>query len=369
MKRLVVLLVAVAAAVVLAGLYLPSDAASVGPGTISRQSLDSDLSAIAGSSDYTCFLSEEHELSTGKSLPFLGAGTTSSKGGIYGAKFVDDWLGSMIDAEVAGRVVAERGLRVSSTDLSVARGVLVRQITAALDQYARDLGETEAGCGGSGQAVLASLPGWFVSEQIRAEAARDVLDAQAAGAGLSASAVAGYFERHSTSFDRDCLDIIIVRTSAEARKAETALSHGVSFTREAEIASVTTTSAADGGSVGCGLIGGTFLATAVGKVAAGGVTPPVHADGYYWVVRLASRSSVALGTVRATVVTAIVDAGQRGAEAEVAAAFRTSTIGVDPRYGSISPQHLTLVLGAPSPPPGAELSPSANLPTLTTAGT
>jgi hypothetical protein len=367
MKRLVALLVVVAALLVFAGIYLPSDAATVGATSVSRQALDSDLSAIAGSPDYTCFLSEERQLSSGKNLPFLGAGSASAKGGVYDATFVDDWLGSMITDKVTARMVARDGLEVTASDLSVARGVLVRRIDELLGTYARDAQLPAPSCGGSARAVLASLPAWFAGEQIRAEADQAVLDAHAVGAGLTTGAVSSYFARHRRTFDRDCLDAVVVKSKSAADKVEAALSRGASFALEAEAASITSQSAAAGGSVGCGFVDGTFLATAVAKLVVGGVAPPVSGDGLYWVVKLASRTAVPLRTVRSTVVTAILHAGQARADAELTAALRSTGMGVDPRYGTPSPHRLTLVLAAPSPPASAQVSLSANLPKLTAA--
>jgi hypothetical protein len=367
MKRLVVLLVVLAAAVALAGAYLPTDAATVGRTSISRQALDSDLSAIAGSSDYVCFLSEEHQLATSSNPPVLGAGTASAKGGVYDAAFVDNWLVSMVTDTVTARLVARDGMRVTSSDVSLSRGVLARRITDVLDTYARDTGLPSPSCGGSGKAVLSSLPGWFRAEQARAEAAQALLDARAAGAGLSSGAIAAYFARHRGSFDKDCVDVVVVQTPSAAAQVKAALANGASFAHEAQVASLTRTSAA----VGCGYLEGTFLGTAVGKLAVGGVTPPVAGTGYYagsyWVVKLASRSPVSLRTAKPAVVTAILNAGQHGGDAAFLAALRSSKVGVDPRYGTAS-HSLTLILPAPSPPPGAEISTSANRPVLTAAG-
>jgi hypothetical protein len=367
MKRLVLLLAAVAAAVALAGAYLPSSAATVGQTSISRQALDSDLSAIAGSADYVCFLSEERQLSTNSKLPVLGAGTASAKGGIYDAAFVDNWLASMVTDTVISALITRDGLRVTPSDLATARGVLSRRITDVLDTYARDSGLPSPSCSGSGQAVLSSLPPWFRSEQVRAEAAQALLDARAAGSGLSAGAIATYFARHRVLFDKDCVDVVVVQTPSAAAQVEAALARGVSFAHEAQVASLTRTSAANGGVAGCGYLQGTFLGTAVGKLAVGAVTPVVPGAGVYWVVKLASRSAVSLRTARLTVVTAILRAGQGRADAVLVAALRSTSVGVDPRYGGASAHSLALVLPAPSPPPGAELSPSANRPTLTAA--
>lgn len=367
MRRLVVLFVALAVAVAMAGLFLPSTAATVGNTSVSRQSLDSDLSAIAGSPNYTCFLSEERQLASGKSLPFLGAGTASGRGGVYDASFVDDWLGLMITDQATAGVLSDRGLRLTSSDVGVAHGVLVRHMTQALDEYARAVGSPAAGCGGSAQAVLSSLPGWFVSQQVTAEADQDLLDAHAAGSSLAPPAVSNYFVHHRRAFDRDCLDIVVVKSKRAAAKVESALSHGTSFAKEAQVASVTSSSAANGGSVGCLTLGGTYLDPAVSHLGVGSVTAPVEDGNYYLVVRLASRSEVSLGAVRSTVVTAMIDAGQQGADKELTAALRSSSVGIDPRYGNASPAHLTLVLAATSPPASAELSTSANRPTLTPA--
>lgn len=367
MKRLVVLLVAIAAAVALAGRYLPSNAASVAGSPISRQSLDSDLSAIAGSADYTCFLSEERRLSSSSQLPILGAGTASAKGGVYDATFVDDWLGSMITNRVVAQVVARKGLRVTSGDLAVARGVLTRRITTILDSDARSLGAAAPGCGGSGAAVLGSLPGWFVAEQVRAEAGQAILDARAAHAGLTPAGISSYFETHRSTFDKDCISIIVVRTRAEARDAEAALARGVTFAREAAAASATTQTAAAGGVAGCGLLAGTFLARPLAAMAVGKVSGPVAGNGVFWVVRLTSRSGQPLASVRAAVVTAVLRAGQVRTGKEVASAIASSSLAVDPRYGTPAAHRVTLLAPPVSPPPGALLAPSADQPRLTVA--
>ncbi len=367
MKRLVVLLVAVAGVVALAGRFLPSNAASVAGSPISRQSLDSDLSAIAGSPDYTCFLSEERRISGRPPLPFLGAGTASANGGVYDARFVDNWLGSMITNRVVAHIVARNGLRVTPGDLAVARSVLSRRITTVLDSEARSLGAAAPGCGGNGTAVLGSLPAWFVAEQVRAEADQAILDARAAHAGLTPAQISSYFELHRRTFAKDCISIIVLRTRAEAQVAEAALASGVPFAREAAAASATRQTAATGGVAGCGLLAGTFLARPVSAMAVGKVSGPVAGNGVFWVVQLTGRSTQSLAAVRAAVVTAVLRAGQARAGREIARAIASSSLTVDPRYGTPAAHRVTLVQPPASPPPGALLSPSAIQPRLTAA--
>jgi hypothetical protein len=367
MKRLVALFVAVAVAVVLAGLFVPSPAATVGGSSISRQSLDSDLSAIAGSADYTCFLSEERQLAQRGQLPFLGAGTASVRGGVYDTTFVDDWLGSMITNRVEAQVAAGRGLRLTADDVSVAESILSRRITGVLGQYARDVGSEVPGCGGTGRAVLSSLPRWFVTEQSRAEADQLVLAARAAGAGLGGAAVAAYFRAHRTAFDRDCLSVIVLKTLPTAARVERALAGGSTFAAEAASASETPSSAAHGGVVGCGVLAGSFLSSSVAALRIGTPSEPLNGEGAYWIVEVTSRKAVPLSSVRSTVITAIVDAGQARADAELTASLEKTAVTVDPRYGAVSARHVTLVLPPAVPPVTALVSEGADQPVLTAA--
>lgn len=367
MKRLVALFVAVAVAVVLAGLFVPSPAATVGGSSISRQALDSDLSAIASSANYTCFLSEERQLAGGGRLPFLGAGTASVKGGVYDTTFVDAWLGSMITDRVEARAVALHGLRLTAGDVSAAKSILSRRISGVLSEYARDVGSELPGCGGTGPAVLSSLPGWFVTEQSRAEADQAVLAARAAGAGLSPSSVVAYFRGHRREFDRDCLSVIVLKTLPSAARVERALAGGATFAAEASSASETSGSAAHGGAVGCGLLAGSFLSSSVATLRVATASEPLNGEGAYWIVEVTSRKTVPLSSVRSTVVTTIVDAGQARANAELTASLERTPVSVDPRYGSVAHHHVTLVLPPAVPPVTALVSKGADRPVFTAA--
>lgn len=367
MKRLAALLVVVAAGVVVAGLFLPSPAATVGASSISRQSLDSDLSAIASSPDYTCFLGEERQLSGGGTLPFLGAGTASAQGGVYDTTFVDDWLDSMITDRIASQVVQRRRIAVTAADVSVGRAVLARRISAVLDQFASATGGLRPGCGGSGAAVLSSLPPWFVAEQSRNEAYQALLDARAAGAGLSSASLARYFRSHRTTFAKDCLDVIVVKTRTAAHAVESALAGGASFAQVAATRSLTQHSAARGGLAGCGMLSGTFLSSEVARLAVGQTSAPFSGQGVFWVVRLSSRTPVSFASVHRTVVTAVIDAGQRRADAQLSSALRRTAITVDPRYGRAARHRLTLVAPPISPPVATLVSPRADQPSVTAA--
>ena len=78
MKRFLVLLVVLAGGVAWAAFSIPSNAATVNGTNISQQDLNSDVSAIANSAYYQCYLNSEEYLSSEGSEeapPVLGAGT------------------------------------------------------------------------------------------------------------------------------------------------------------------------------------------------------------------------------------------------------------------------------------------------------
>lgn len=361
MKRLLVLLVAVAAAVALAGVYLPSSAATVGSATISRKSLDTQLRAIAASQDYTCFLSEERQLAGQGRVQLFGAGNEGTAGGSYGTTFVDDWLSSMITDHVLAGMVARDGVQVGAHDLALARSVLSRRITTVLRQYATVVGAPVPGCGGTGSAVLASMPGWFVAQATTAEADQAVLDARAAGVRLDASQIAAYFAGHRTTFDRDCLSIIVVKTQAAAQRAAQAIAGGTTFSKEASTVSLTTGTGVNGGAAGCGFLTGTFLAPELAALPVGAVTKPFSARGVWWLATITKRSTVPLSSVQGTVVTAILHAGQSRADAELRGELRRAHVTVDARYGTAS-GGATLILPPASPRAGDLLSGVADAP-------
>lgn len=366
MVRVLAVIALAVAAVVLAAVYLPSTAATVGGTSISRQSLDSDLSAIASSADYTCFLGEERQLAGGSAVPVQGAGSSASSPGVYDSAFVDDWLSSMVTDRVVAQLLARRHIVLTSSDVATGRAVLERRIESVLDQYAQDT-EGVPSCGGSASAVLGSLPAWFDAQQSRSEAGEDALDARAAGFGSSTRSLAAYYAEHTATFDKLCLSVIVVRTQSSAQAAAAAIAGGTSFAAEAAAVSATASTAASGGAAGCGMVEGTFLAEPLADLPVGTVSAPFSGEGAYWLAEVTSRTAEPLSAVRSSVMTAVIEAGQAKADRELAAAIKRTAISVDPRYGTSVAGTLTVVRPAASPPASTLLSPSAAQATATTA--
>ena len=320
MKRIILLLLAVAACVGLAAYFVPSDAANVNGSSVSRRSLDRDLSAIASSGDFQCYLSQRQSLTDNRvvNLQVEGASQTASATSVYATSFVDGWLSQMVQAKVAADLVDRRGVTVTAGDLALARTVLERRITDVLDTYAQSTG-TSPGCGGSGAAVLSSVPASFAAEQVRGQADQSILAARAVGAGLSTSQVQGYFAAHQSEFDRVCLSVVVVRTKAAAVLLQLAIKGGTPFAQVAKSSSITSTTGANGGAAGCTVLAGTSLSKPLQHLGLNQVSTPIPYNGVYLLAEVTSRTPSTFAAVRRTVTTVMLLAGQPRAEAQPAA--------------------------------------------------
>lgn len=361
MKRVLLLLLGVAVAVGLAAYFVPGPAATVDGTSVSRTALAQDLSAIAGSSNYQCYLSERESLNAGRavSVRLQGAPATSATS-VFATTFVDGWLGQMVQAQVTANLVTAAGIHVTPGDLTVGRSVLDRRISAVLATYAQDAGST-TGCGGSGAAVLASVPAGFAAEQVAAQTDQSLLDARAAGAGLAGPQIAGYFDAHRGDFDKVCLSVIVVPTKAKAASLAQAINGGASFAQEARTSSIDSTTAANGGVAGCGVLAGTSLLDPLRRLALGQVSAPIAYNGSYLLAEVTSRTPTSFTAVQSTVMTVLLLAGQAKADAQIAAAIHGGHLAVDPRYGSLK-AGTALVTPPASPPRTSILTARANTP-------
>src|SRR5271170_4636421 len=134
MKRFLVLLVVLAGGVAWAAFAIPSNAAKVDGSSISQADLNSDVSAIANSAYYQCYLNSESYLSSEGSVeqaPVLGAGTGQYPGDHPTATtaFVSSYLETDIGHELALQLAADRHVSVTPASLATGRTDLTGQIT------------------------------------------------------------------------------------------------------------------------------------------------------------------------------------------------------------------------------------------------
>src|SRR5580704_14974687 len=221
MKRFLVLLVVLAGGLAWAAFSVPSNAATVNGSAISQQDLNSDVSAIASSAYYQCYLNSEEYLSSEGSQeapPVLGAGTGQYAGDHPTATsaFVASYLETDIGHELVSQLAAERHVDVTPADLATARSDLTQQISSVMSEIlqTQEGQNIHYGCSLTGQPltgeqVLDSLPASFVDQQVQFVAEASALEEDLAGVGSSDADMQNYFSAHSAKFDTACLSAAV----------------------------------------------------------------------------------------------------------------------------------------------------------------
>jgi hypothetical protein len=328
----------VAGGVVAAGAFsVPATAVTVDGVSISRATLDSDLATIEQNPAFGCYLDASVAVrsETSASLPAIGGSGVS---GTYDTAFVDFWLSQLVNNLLIETLAARQHLPYAATALAAGRDDFVSSITSTLDAAAAATGQS-AVCAASGQAIVSSLPSGFVASLERSQAAGDLVLAHAAGYGLGTDQLVRYFDGHQSQFRTICLSAIQTATQATATTVRAAIEAGESFAAAAAANSTDTTSAAQGGALGCYSANeGAYVTVAadVSGLAVGAVSQPVSNNGTYLLLEVTSYQAAAYDAVVPAVRGAVLDAGATKAARELAALTKTATVDLDPRYGKWS---------------------------------
>ncbi len=345
MKWLLLLLVLLAGGVAAAAFMVPTNAATVNGTTISQASLNSDVSAIAASPEYQCYLNSEDYLSSNGSqsgLPTVqgaGRGQNAGDNPTANSAFTATYLDTKIGHELVEQLADQRGVTVTSAELTDARSSLSNQISSVMTQVS----QTAQGqnpkftCGAvarplTGDEVLATLPSWFVDEQVHFVATASALQEDLAGVGSSESDLQTYFERHRSQFDTVCFNAAEFTSQSSASEAQAAVDYGTPFSQVAS-------TAAQSGTIPCSpLVAvagelGTDISSLQG-VAVGQASAPINVNGNYVVLELSRRSSTPFATAKPIVAEAVQEVGAQATQAAISTAERGASVSVDPRYGT-----------------------------------
>jgi hypothetical protein len=346
-KWLLVLLVLIAAGLVAAALSVPTNAAVVNGSAISQQQLNSDVSAIAGSPYYQCYLnSEEYLASQGSQQlpPVQGAGKGQNPGDnpTASSAFVATYLDTEIGHELVLQVADARGVTVTQAQVADARSALSNQISSVMQQVS----QTPQGqnprfsCGPraaplTGEEVLGQLPASFVDNQAQFVATATALQENAAGVGSGESDLLTYYTRHRSEFDTVCFNGAAYSSQSDAATAAASVASGTPFDQVAA-------SAVQRGTIPCNVL--TALAGELGVSASsldhltpGKVSDPINVNGSYLLLELSSRTPTPFDKAKPVVSQAAQAAGSQVAQRAVTAAERRASVHVDPRYGTWVP--------------------------------
>ena len=372
MKRLLVLLVVLAGGLAWAAFSVPSNAAVVNGSAITQQDLNSDVSAIADSADYQCYLNSEEYLSSegsAQSPPVLGAGTGQYPGDHPTATtaFVASYLETDIGHQLLLQLADERHVNVTQSDLVTARSDLTGQISEVMSEILQTpQGQNvRYGCSLTGQAltgqqVLDSMPTSFVDQQVQFVAEASGLEEDLAGVGSSDADLQNYFSAHSGRFDTACLTAAVFSSESAAQAGAAQVASGTPFATVAA-----GTSASGGGALGCDVLSDLVTklppAADLKSLATGVVSAPVDDNGTYVLLEITSRTPTAYSKAKTAVENAVQQAGATTTQKRLASLEHHSSVSVNPQYGVWVPVNAS-VLTPLSPNPSDVLNASANVP-------
>jgi hypothetical protein len=346
-KRLLVLLILLVGGLVAAALSVPTNAAVVNGTAISQQQLNSDVSAIAGSPYYQCYLNSQNYLASNGSSqlpPVQGAGKGQNQGDnpTANSAFVATYLDTEIGHQLVLQVAAQRDVTVTQAELADAQTSLSNQISSVMAQVAQTTqGQNPRfSCGHTfqpltGQEVLAQLPASFVDGQAHFVATASALQETLAGIGSSDADLVKYYTSHRSEFDTVCFNGAAYSSQSDAAAAAASVASGTPF---AQVAA----NATQKGTIPCGVL--VELEAELGAssgslnhLTTGQVSDPINVNGSYLLLEVSSRTPTPYDKAKPAVSQVAQSAGSQVAQRAITTAERHASVSVDPRYGTWVP--------------------------------
>ncbi len=322
MKRFLVLLLLIAGGLAAASFSVPTNAAVVNGQVITQDQVTSDVSAIANSPEYACYLAADEELSSeGQQQlpPIVGAGTATSDGPRTTATtaFVANYVDQLVSQDVLLQVAARHHVTVSAHDIKVAKTNVQKEISSVLSEASSD----EINCGASsGQAVLKTMPQSFVQGLAQYFAVGNALALKIGGDQQA------YFDTHRSMFDTVCLTIGSYTTESDAQAERAAVYEGAKFADTG------------GQSQGCEVLYGVTSAlpstAQLQNLPLNTLSNPVSYNGAYLLIEMTDRSPTPYASAQSEVEQAVGTLGATKAQSLISRAELTATVTVNAKYGT-----------------------------------
>ena len=337
MKWFLALLVLLGGGLAAAAFAVPTNAAVVNGSAISQQQLNADVTAIAGSPDYQCYLNSQTAIATNgqqSEPPVVGAG--KGQGGQTATAttaFTASYLDTEVGHELVEQLARDRGIEVSEAQLAAARSTYENEISQVMQQAAQSQNPRYT-CGAlqplTGAQVLATLPASFVDSQVHFFASVAALKEDLAGVKPTEEDLHAYFVEHHAEFDTICTTAALYSSVSDANAAL----QQAQATPFSEVAK----QAQQGGAQPCAplpeLAAGLPSSFKLGDLAVGTVSFPVAlGNGEYLLIQVNSRTPTSYEQAKNVVPVVVQNKGATKAQRAVQVAERHATVSVDPRYG------------------------------------
>jgi ribosomal protein L14 len=330
-------------------------AASVNGTTISVASLNAQLANLTSTRPGQCLLS----LNAGQALDLSGVGTGGA--GTFQLRLAAAVLDNRVYNLLAGQYLAGHAVHITNQDRSQAEStfasILGGEIGAQAQQAAAVSGTAPCvkadGSPYTGTSLLAALPAELRDNELANQATEQYLLAKAAR--LSPTALGAYYVANPKQFVTVCASAIETTDQATADTAYKSLKAGIPLARVAAAAAANPAIQTRSGQAGCTTEARVLQQLQVPAVTAGQPLLPVQSNGIWVVYTVTSRTPVPLIQAAITIsqILTRTPANQRKATATVLGFARTSSVEVNPQYGSWTGTRVA----TPNPPKAKYLLP------------
>jgi hypothetical protein len=307
----------------------------VGSQTISKSTLNDAINAVAADRALLCAASS-------------GSATTYGAGsGTVGSGFAATQLTHLIQERLISQLLTKMGLVVSPTASSFGEGLLTAQLSP----------QSGSSCTASGAQAVAALTPSYRAVLIATQTDLAVLASHLAGFSLSTAALSTYATANESTTYNDCVSAIFSQNAAKARTALQAIRSGRSFASVAKTDSIDTTTAANGGVIGCAqaLDFGPQFTADLEALKIGEVSQPIATTNGEVLLQITSRTAPssleALDALEVNV--------SNAEDALVGHSESTASVTVDPEYGSWRDVSGNFEVVPPAGPAAADLPNSA----------
>ncbi|HEY2215735.1 MAG TPA: hypothetical protein VGH31_11815 [Acidimicrobiales bacterium] len=375
MKRLLILLIVLAGGLAWASFAVPTNAASVNGTTISQNSLTADVTAVAHSKLYYCFLNGEQLVATqGQDAApnVFGAGLQSDDGPYtaVNSAFVSTFLNTEIGHDIVFQLGDQDHLTVTKAELATARAELDVQVTSIL----QELQSNNISCPGAtstttGAEVLKTMPSAFVNNLVKYAATVNLLEEKLSGVGFSTKDLQKYFYEHNGDFEEACYSVATFPSLADAQAAAAQATPGTPFTT---VVAAATAVGGGGGAQACPI---KYQITSQVPASIGLATLPLNTvsapitDGSdYVLLEFTKFTQSPFSTALAEVKSAVQSAGASKTHTVIDQAEEHANVSIDARYGTWTVKDLA-VLPPVSPSQLEVLNPAVNVAAVATAAT
>ncbi len=309
-------------------------AATVDGHVITVSDVNSYLSEAVNSSYAQC----ELDLRLGGTIPVLGTGHQTASPDLSA-----EILTSLIEQRIIENYLLDRGIKITPSDMSLARSDLGAELTATSTSTGSTGAPTGSPCGISGNQLLGKLPAKYLNQQVSLQAALERFIEVEGHFSASTAEAKSFYNKNPQDFAVVCLNAIEVPSQAVATSISQQIAKGVSFSSLASKYAPNPSVAASGGSIGCISTSSipSQISSAISTLPAGGVTQPLEQTSSgaapVWVIlQVASRSETPFNQVESSIRLQLISNHSQVLSTRLSPVLKEASVLLNPMYGSWS---------------------------------